>query len=144
MSRFLYSTVAFVIFVYTSFYVIGMGLGFVEQQSFIRSRTEYVTRVTEADPESLGVGGAAKSARLTQYEQDFKGVFPTLRITTELTEDRDGDGEVSYGDIVTVTFDAYGKGAFGFRKSQKLMTEQGVDSNLPRYKSVMPIMIHNR
>lgn len=144
MSRFLYTTVAFVFFVYTSFFVIGMGLGFVEQQSFIRSRSEYVTRVTEADPESLGVGGGARSEKLVQYEEDFKGVFPTLRITTELTEDRDGDGEVSYGDIVTVTFDAYGKGSFGFRKSQKLMTEQGVDSNLPRYKSVMPVMIHNR
>lgn len=144
MSRFLYTTVAFVIFVYTSFFVIGMGLGFVEQQSFIRSRSEYITRVTEADPQELGVNGDPRSDKLIQYEEDFKEVFPTLRITAELTDDRDGDGEVSYGDIVTIEFDAYGKGAFGFRKSSKLTTEQGVESPLPRYKSVMPVMIHNR
>lgn len=144
MSRFLYTTVAFVIFVYTSFFVIGMGLGFVEQQSFIRSRSEYITRVTEADPEQIGVEGGTRSEKLVKYEEDFKKVFPTLRITAELTDDRDGDGVVSYGDIVTVTFDAYGKGNFGFRKSRKLTTEQGVESPLPRYKSVMPVMIHNR
>lgn len=144
MSRFLFSTLSFVLFVYATFFVIGIGLGFVEQQSFIRSRTEYMTRLVEADPQQIGLGGDARSQKLVDYETSFKKVFPELRIIPALTDDRDGDGQVSYGDVVTITFDAYGKGAFGFRKSNKLRTEQGVASRMPHYVSNMQVMIQNR
>lgn len=120
-------------------------MGYIEQHNYLRYRTEYINRAKIVEPEKLGIEGTGtKDTSLAAVETNMKRIFPTLNIQTYIEQDNDGDGKPSYGDSVSITVDAYGNGQLGFKKSNKLRSEQGVESNRIRFNSTKKFIIQTR
>lgn len=145
MQKLLQTSFGLIIFVYIMASVIGMGMGFIEQQNYIRYRTEYINRAKIVEPENLGIEGSGpKDPSLTEVEQNMKRYLPTVTIKTYIEQDNDGDGKPSYGDSVSITIDAYGTGQLGFKKSSRLRAKQGVESERIRFNSTKKFIIQTR
>lgn len=145
MQKLLQTSFGLIIFVYVLSVGIGMGMGFIEQQNYVRYRTEYINRAKIVEPERLGIEGTGtKDPSLLEVEANMKRFLPTLNIQTYIEQDNDGDGKPSYGDSVSITIDAYGKGQLGFKKSSKLRAKQGVESNRIRFNSTKKFIIQTR
>lgn len=125
--------------------IIGLGMGYAEQQQYIKIRTEYINRAKIVEPEHLGIAGTGIKDPYLQSLQDDLGIyFPGMRIDTYIEQDNDGDGKPSYGDSVSITIDAYSRGQLGFKKSKAMRTRQGVTSNRPRFNSTKKFIIQTR
>lgn len=135
----------------------GIATGFMEQQSYVQARTEYLQRVLEVNPADLTVvtsesgkildnGGVQLATDLVKYYDSFRKTFGEgSYINLYLKEDRDADGQVSYGDVVEVTMVGYGNGRFGFKKSNKHMNDNPtLASNKIRFASSKEVLIQNR
>lgn len=145
MQKLLQTSFGLIIFVYILSTCIGISMGYIEQHNYLRYRTEYINRAKIVEPEKLGIEGTGtKDSSLAAVETNMKRIFPTLNIQTYIEQDNDGDGKPSYGDSVSITVDAYGNGQLGFKKSNKLRTTQGVESNRIRFNSTKKFIIQTR
>lgn len=157
MSKFLSTFFGLLIFFLVMIQGMGIAGGFMEQYSYVQARSEYLQRIVEVNPvdivavtsESAKVldnGGTQRSAALVKYYESFKKTFGDgSYINIYLKEDRDADGQVSYGDVIEVTMVGYGNGRFGFTKSAKYLEDNpGLTSNKVRYMSSKEVMVQNR
>lgn len=169
MSKLIATVGGIILFVYMSFFVIGITYGYMEQQSFVNVRDEILQRVVEADPADLSagvgrpvnvkdmhtVGVAGRYSPLATTSTDpgvvkiiknmgeqFDKAYVTVyfNIIKDEPDEQGKLGTVSLGDELQVLVAARGSGSFGFVKRKE--TVQG--ESLDEFKSGKPYYVSVR
>lgn len=137
MNKGVQTVLGIILFVFIAFPVIGAINGFSEANAFNNAKVEVIQRIRETGHNSDAVTG---------YEADMAERLDGFNVDVTLVEDNDGDGVISYGDVIQVSISARGSGAFNFRKSSSRVEEEGRDEgdNLPHFRKTEQILVDRR
>ena len=137
MNKGVQTVLGIVLFVFILFPVIGSINGYSEANAFNNAKVEVIQRIRETGHESTAVTG---------YVADMAERLDDFKYEVTLVEDNDGDGEISYGDVIQVDISAKGSGSFNFKKSSGKVTEEGreEDDNLPHFQTSKQILVDRR
>ena len=137
MNKGVQTVLGIVLFVFILFPVIGSINAFSEANAFNNAKVEVIQRIRETGHDSTAV---------TEYEDAMAERLDGFEVVVSLVEDNDGDGEISYGDVIQVDISAKGSGSFNFKKSSGKVTEEGRDEgdNLPHFRTSKQILVDRR
>lgn len=137
MNKGVQTVLGIVLFVFILFPVIGSINGYSEANAFNNAKVEVIQRIRETGHDSTAV---------TEYVADMAGRLDDFKYEVTLIEDNDGDGVISYGDVIQVDISAKGSGSFNFKKSAGQVTEEGrdEDDNLPHFQTRKQILVDRR
>lgn len=104
-----------------------------EKTAFVQEATELTQRLKE---EGGVYDELDPTNSVTAYLKKINGTkLDTEQTYLKLTEtnhdDKDADGSVSYGDVLTYTFERYGSGSWGMNKSDAQKVAQGLSADKP-------------
>lgn len=117
---------------------IGFIVGYSEAVAFNSVKVETIQRIRETGHDSDYV---------RNYVDEVNEIFDdTYEVNVEIESDNDGDGQVSYGDVIKVSMSAKGSGAFRFKKTAGQVAEEGRDAedNLPSFNYVKTVLVDIR
>ena len=139
MNKGLQTFLGIVLFVLILVPVMGAINGYSEANAFNIGKVEIVQRVRET----------GDSPTVESYADDLGERFTDFDYNVVLVEDNDGDGEISYGDLIEVQIEAYGSGNLQFRKSSSQVEEEGRDpddenANKPHFKYSTQLLVDRR
>lgn len=137
MNKGVQTVLGIVLFIFILFPVLGAINGFSEANAFNNAKVEVIQRIRETGHDSPTV---------TSYEEAMAERLDDFGVEVTLVEDNDGNGEISYGDVIEVRVSANGSGAFNFTKSTSKVTEEGRDEgdNLPHFRKTEQILVDRR
>lgn len=137
MNKGVQTVLGIVLFVFILFPVIGSINAFSEANAFNNAKVEVIQRIRETGHDSTAV---------TEYVEDMAKRLDDFNYKYTLIEDNDGDGEISYGDVIQVDISAKGSGSFNFKKSSGKVQEEGreEDDNLPHFRTSKQILVDRR
>ena len=139
MNKGLQTFLGIVLFVLMLVPVMGVINGYSEANAFNMGKVEIVQRVRET----------GDSPTVQSYANELGERFSYFDYDVVLVEDNDGDGEISYGDLIEVQIEAYGSGNLQFRKSSSQVEEEGRDpddenANKPHFKYSTQLLVDRR
>ena len=137
MNKGVQTVLGIVLFVLILFPVIGSINGYSEANAFNNAKVEVIQRIRETGHDSTSV---------TEYEEAMAERLDGFEVVVSLLEDNDGDGDISYGDVIQVDISAKGSGSFNFKKSSGKVAEEGrdEDDNLPHFRTSKQILVDRR
>lgn len=136
MTKFVTTILGMLVFVVCTVTAVGAFMLYNEQNAYISARSEIIQQVKEAEPKNLRIGSLSSQSDSNlrnldaQIKQSLGEVQEiSLDFANGRAGDRDGDGVISHGDEVELTFKVFGRGGLNFVK--KSSTAEKQKNNLP-------------
>lgn len=138
MNKGVQTALGMVIFILLLIPNLGTIAGYSEANAFNTAKVEVIQRIRES-----GHNSASVREYIESVNERFDG---TYKVDVALAEDNDGDGAISYGDVIKVSIEARGSGDMNFTKSANKVQEEGraSDDNVPHFRTSENIVVDRR